>query len=130
MNACPVLTRSRRAMTLLEVMIFSSILALTAVSTLRVMGDARVVRGNARDRSTMALIAQSEIERVRSLPADRLVAGSQAKRDPSWPEGVAATLTTTPRPDGTWLVDVRVARESLEGKAPVRLTTVVAGGTP
>ncbi len=114
-------------MTLIEVMIFCSVFALAAVSTLRVMGDSRVVRSNARDRSTMALIAQSEIERVRSLPAAGLTAGTLPRRDPSWPDGVQMTLTTTPRGDGTWLVDVRVARESLEGKPGVRLTTIVGG---
>lgn len=118
----------RKGFTLLETLIYSAVFALVAVSTLRVVGDARVVRSNARDRSVMALLAQSEMERVRSLPPDSLTEERREITSPDWPEGVLATVETRRRADGTWLLDITVRRESIEGKPSVRLTTILPGG--
>lgn len=117
-----------RGVTLVECLIFCTLWAILAVATMRVLGDGRVLRGNARDRSTMALIAQSELDRVRALPPQELKAGTTGRTDATWPSDTAATVSLTRRDDGTWLVDVRVARQSVEGKPEVRLTTIRRGG--
>jgi type II secretory pathway pseudopilin PulG len=128
MNANRTTSRHRRGMTLLEMLIFVSVFTLLAVATMRCIGDGRVLRANARDRSLMAAIAQSELERARTMPASELAGGRTERRDPTWPTGTAAVMEVTPRPEGTWLVDVTVGREGIEGKPSVRLTTIRPGG--
>jgi len=115
-------------MTLLELLIFASAFTLLAVATMRCIGDGRVLRANARDRSLMTAIAQSELERARTMPAGELAGGRTERRDPTWPTGTAAVTEVTPRPDGTWLVDVTVSREGVEARPTVRLTTIRPGG--
>lgn len=121
-------TGNSRGVTLLELLVYSAIWGMLAVATMRVLGDSRMLRSNGRDRSAMALIAQSEIERVRAMPAEDLTEGSRPRADSTWPSDVAATVTLARRDDSTWLVDVRVGRDSVEGKPEVRLATVRPGG--
>jgi type II secretory pathway pseudopilin PulG len=128
MNAKRTSHGSQRALTLLEMMIFVSVFSLLAVATMRCIGDGRLLRGNARDRSVMTAIAQSELERVRTMPAGDLNGGRVERRDPSWPSGTVAAVELTPRPDGTWLVDVTVTRDGVEGRPSVRLATIRTGG--
>jgi prepilin-type N-terminal cleavage/methylation domain-containing protein len=118
---------SCRGVTLLELMVCVMLMSMLAVVTMRALGEARILRGNARDRAVMALIAQSEMERVRSLKASELTAGVQIRSDPAWPSDTTAHVELTPRDDGTWLLAVRVGRKSSEGKAPVSLTTIRSG---
>jgi len=120
----------RHGITLLELLIFLAVWAIVAVATMRVLGDSRVLRSNARDRSVMALLAQGELERIRLLPPAELAEGEQTVSRPDWPSGVSATVRIDRRDDGTWLVDVSMARESFEGKPSVRLTTIRSGAAP
>jgi len=113
--------------TLLEALIYCVLWAILAVATMRVLGDARILRSNARDRSVMALIAQSEIERVSSLPAEALTEGATTLQREEWPTDVTAMLDLERRDDGTWLIDIRVERDSVEGKPSVHLTTIRTG---
>jgi Tfp pilus assembly protein PilV len=113
--------------TLLELLLYVVVWAMIAVCTMRVLGDSRMTRANARDRAVMTLIAHGELERVRALPAASLEEGRLRRSEPAWPSGVTADVEMTRRDDGTWLVDVRVERASVEGKPKVRLTTIRAG---
>lgn len=119
---------ARRGVTLLEMLIFVAVFALIAVSTLRVVGDARVIRSNARDRAVMVLIAQTELERLRAAPPAQRMEGTELKHSPEWPEGTQVRVETTRHDSGMWMLDVKVNRESIEGKPSVRLTTLVSGG--
>jgi hypothetical protein len=121
---------SRRGVTLLEVMIYTAVWTALAVATMRVIGDGRTLRSNARDRGAMVLIAQNELERARTLPSDKLTTGSTERTSADWPSGVKARVELSPRADGAWLVDVVVTRESVEGKPSVRLATVRPGVKP
>jgi len=117
-------------MTLLETLIFVAVVAIVACFTMRIVADARLMRVNARDRAAMALIAQSEIERVRQLPAAQLAEGSSKRADRLWPEGVAATVSLKALEGGLWQIDAHVEGESAEGKPAVHLTTIRDGGAP
>ncbi|MBI5155491.1 hypothetical protein HZA57_09665 [Candidatus Poribacteria bacterium] len=125
----PFLAVHKRSVTLMEMIIVCALWAMLCVGTMRVIGDARMLRSNARDRTTMALIAQGELDRIRQLPASELKAGTEPRLDDSWPASVHALVTLEERADGLWLLDVWVGRDSTEGKAPVRLATIRPGGT-
>ncbi|MCX7718336.1 MAG: hypothetical protein N2111_08035 [Candidatus Sumerlaeaceae bacterium] len=128
MNTEQTTLGSRRAMTLLELMIFLGVFSLLAVATMRCIGDGRLLRANARDRSVMTAIALSELERARTMPSSNLNGGRVERSDPSWPSGTVAAVELAPRPDGTWLLDVTVTRDGAEGRPSVRLTTIRPGG--
>lgn len=113
--------------TLMEALVFAALWTLLAVCTMRVVGDARVLRSNARDRSEMTLIAQSELERVRQIPPVELAEKTTTRTDDQWRAGVHVTTTLKRREDGNWLVTVEVTRESVEGKIPVQLATIIRG---
>ena len=119
-----------RGLTLLETLFYAAIWTVLALATMRVVGDSRTLRAKARDRATMVLIAQNELERARFSPAADLKAGKTERVDPDWPRGIKATVEMSERGDGTWLVDVIVTRQSVEGKPQVRLATVRPGGGP
>ncbi len=123
--------KSRRGFTLLECMMYSSLFAILAVGTMRVVGDARVIRSNARERTNLAVIAQSELDRVRSMPAAERKPGVQKLSKPEWPSGTTVEVEIqSVAAGGTSTVEVRAQRASLEGKPSVRLASVMAGGTP
>lgn len=113
--------------TLLECLIYCALMSLLAVGTMRAIGDARMIRSNARDRTPLAIIAQSELERLRSEPPGARKAGTEKLTKPEWPRGTRVEVQTTELTSGTWTVEVRAARESIEGKPTVRLASVVGG---
>lgn len=116
-----------RGVTLLECLIYSALLSVLSVWTMRIIGESRVLRANARDRAAMTLIAQSELERLRTVSASELQEGKNEFHREEWLDGVNASVELVPREDGGWLIDVRVSRESIEGKPRVRLTTIRHG---
>ena len=124
----PVIKKCR-GLTLLELMIFCALFTLLAVATMRTLGESRMVRGRARDRSAMALIAQAQIEHARLLPASELREGETTVTNPEWPKDVEAVVKLARQKDNLWLVDVSVRRSSIEGKAEVTLATLRPGGS-
>lgn len=122
------LRRRTRGLTLLECMLFCALYAILAVATMRIVGDARVVRSNARDRTRLAVIAQSELDRLRSVPAAERKVGVQTMTNAAWPQGTQVQVELKPAGTGTWNVEVRATRASIEGKPSVRLASVIAGG--
>lgn len=127
----------RRGMTLIETLIYVAVLTMTVVATLRVIGDSRVMRANARDRAIMTLIAHDELERWRATPVSQLTEGTmpaqdnhQPAGDKTWPAGTSATVSLKKMEGESWEIDVRVQREGPEGKPDVRLTTIRPGETP
>ncbi len=119
-----------RGFTLLECMIVAMLGAILAVTTLRVLGDARQVRGNARDRLMLASLAQGELDRLRTLPAAEVRETTETLTKPDWPEGVALQVITRPYSAETWQIDIVAARQSIEGKPAVRLSTLRRGVAP
>lgn len=120
--------RKQRGVTLLEMMIAGSLLLMVALFTMRTLGQARILRGNAAMQHTMLLLAQEELDRLRMLSVSDMAAGIEEIRHDNWPEKVKATVTIAEREDGTWLLDVVVGRPTIEGLQPVRLTTIRQGG--
>ncbi|MBX7247152.1 MAG: prepilin-type N-terminal cleavage/methylation domain-containing protein [Candidatus Sumerlaeaceae bacterium] len=118
-----------RGLTLLELMIVSAVFTLLAVVTMRSLGESRMLRGRARDRSAMVLIAQEQIDRIRQIPPADLKAGEDVRTSEAWPPGVEATVRLEPGPDKLWKIDVTVRQKSSEGKAEVQLATLLPGGT-
>lgn len=114
-----------RGVTLMEVLIFSAVIAVVSAMTMRAVGQGRVMRGNARDRITMAALAQGELDRARLTPPGP---GVTQRTDPAWPVGVVAETTVMEGPEGTTAIDVRVWWKSAEGKPSVRLSTLAAPG--
>ena len=119
---------ARSGVTLIEPLVFVALFAIVSAFTMQALGNSRMLRSNARDRLTMTLIAQSELERIRSLPAAELAEGEDVRSDPQWPSGVAAIVRLAEMDGGHWAVDVEVSRESLEGKPTIRLATIRRGG--
>lgn len=121
----PLNCNQHRAFALLELLIFVALWALLAVTTLRSLGDSRMVRANARDRNALAILAQSELEKARF--AQQLPLGTTAVfPQPHWPSGTQITLDVSPtQTSGILQLDVTALRKSIESKPAVRLTTLV-----
>lgn len=113
----------------MELLVYLSLLTLLTVSTMKVLGNAAIIRGAARERAKMLLIAQTQLDAARRLPAGELKAGESVGEDIGLPPSMTVMTRYTPREDGTWLVDVVVSRETIEGLPSVSLSTI-RGGTP
>ncbi len=120
--------RTAKGVTLLEAIIAFTLLTVIALFTMRAVGQGRIVRGNARAQHELLLLAQEELERVRAIPATELQAGEAEHQDSSWPSTVTSKVLLEKQAGGTWLVDVTLFRETIEGLPPVRLTTIRRGG--
>jgi hypothetical protein len=119
-----------QAFTLLELLVYCSLWTVLALTTMRVIGEARVVRANARDRSILTLIAQDELERLRSIPTSQLSEGVTTRSLSTWPRGTEARIEIHGGPQQTLELDVQVSRVSIEGKPSVQLTTLRPSEVP
>lgn len=115
--------------TLVECLAFVAIWASVGITSLWAVRHASQARGDARHAAELALIAQSELERARALPAAQLTEGAHPRTNDAWPMGTSCTLTVARRPLGAWTLDVAVGREGARSIKPVRLVTV-RGATP
>lgn len=122
--------KGSKGFTLLECMIYCALFAMLAVGTMRVIGEARMVRSNARDRTQLALLAQGELDRIRSAPVAERKVGVQTLTKPGWPSGTQLQVELQTTTGGMLSVEVRATRSSIEGKPTVRLASLVPGGTP
>jgi type II secretion system protein I len=120
----------RRGFTLLECLIYCALFSMLAVGTMRVVGESRLVRSNARDRTQLAVIAQTELDRLRTEPAANRKPGVQKLSRPEWPKGTQLEIETKGADGGLLHVEIRARRESIEGKPTVNLATVIAGAQP
>jgi len=119
-----------RGFTLLECLIVIMMGSLLAVGTLRVIGDARMVRSNARDRLMLATLTQSELDKLRA-ERPTLQHGTRDLRNlEGYPEDVELRIAVEPHTSGTLYVEMLATRRSIEGKPTVRLTTLVPAGAP
>lgn len=114
---------SQRGVTLVEAMVFVSIWASVAGTTLYAIQQAAMTRGQAQQAAELALIAQSELEHARAIPAGELRAGTTDISNPTWPAGTSCTLTLAPHSAKTWQVNVEVGRTTARTLKPVRLAT-------
>lgn len=118
---------NRRAVTLIETLIYAGIMAFVAVATMGALGRSAVLRGMARTRSEMLVVAQSELDRLRSLPATDLSSGVL---DGDWPSDMRVECQVADAPNALKLVRVTVSRDLAEGVKSVTLETAVDGGAP
>lgn len=117
-----------RGLTLLELLVCSFVVALIAVSTMRALGDGRVMRERAKHRAELALLAQSELDRLRSLPMAKLAEGQQAVHREAWPQTVSAVETVRKRGDGFLEISVGMTRKSPGGDFKAALVSIHPGG--
>jgi len=113
-----------RGVTLVEVLVFTAIITLVSGFAMRAVSVGRMTRANARDRLIMLGLVQSELDRLRLNPA-LLKPGQHERSDPSWPPLSKMSTSIVARPDGLLEVEVRMTSKAIEGKAPVRLATLV-----
>ena len=117
-------SKSQRGLTLTETIIAVMIMSMMAVFTLKSLGHSRLLRGYARDRAEMALLAQTELDRVRR--AEKLAPGittTSVDRD------TTATATITASVQGLMQVEVLVERVRSEGRYATSLVAL-EGGRP
>lgn len=119
--------RQTRGISLVEVIFFVAIMTTVAVFTMRSLGQARAVRARAADRAQMALAAQTELDRVRRIPAPELNDGSTTQSLPQLGEASQMVTSLARRDDGNWGVEVSVMLDTIEGNAPVQLSTIRQG---
>jgi len=120
--------QTRCGVTLLELLIFCALFLFVTVFIFEALALGRSTRGRARDRATMLLIAQSQLEQLRAAPAATIVQGTRTVTDPAWPRGMSVEERITTRPDGLVELDVETRLDTLKGANPVRLTTLRRGG--
>ncbi|MEQ8819709.1 MAG: hypothetical protein RLY93_05650 [Sumerlaeia bacterium] len=126
-------SRNRRAVTLLETMIAVFLLTLIVGFTMRSLGQSSVLRARAAQRAELALVAQTELDRLRREP-DALTSGTRTLQDPAWTAGTTVAAAAEPQSPGVWRLEVSASRATIEGLAPVRLVTLIPapeeGGAP
>ena len=119
--------RTRGGFTLLELLIFMGLFAGLSIATLHVLVDGRLLRAKSRDRQQLALLAQSELDRVRTLDLKEIRKIQSRRTNPEWPAGTEVEVFTEDGPvSGTTQLGVTVRRDGLDGLAPVRLVTLIA----
>lgn len=123
----PILRRAPRGLTLLEMLIAVTIITLMAVSTCEVLGNAKVTRERARQRTELALLAQSELERMRAAPAGDMTPGESEQRPEGTPASVSLERRVTAREDGLLELEVTARRAGATGEIVCRLTTLREG---
>lgn len=122
----------RRGFTLLEVIIYAALLAMVSVATLGCLAQARLARARARDRASLLAVALGAVERTKAAAAagrPPVEGVSEPAAEPWWPAETSVTLTAARRPDGLTAIDVTAVRTTPEGAPPVRLATLISGGT-
>jgi len=110
-----------------ECLVFISIWAAVGISTIAGVQCAAMTRGRASQRAVLALIAQSELERVRAMPASELSVGAFARTGTDWPANTSCTVTLALHSAKTWKVDVLVERQTARETRPVRLVSYRRG---
>lgn len=130
MKARPSATLRPHAFTLLEAIIYATIMGFVAVATMGALGRAAVLRGMARTRSEMLFVAQGELDRLRALPPVELAAGTFDAEGEGWPADMRVQVDVADAAGAMRLVRVTVSRELAEGVKSVSLETAVAGGAP
>lgn len=110
-------------------MIYCALFAMLAVGTMRVVGEAHMIRSNARDRTQLAVLAQGELDHIRNAPAAERKVGVQTLTNTEWPTGTQLQVELQPASAGMLSVEVRATRESIEGKPTVRLASLLPGGS-
>lgn len=120
--------RNRRGVSLLEFMVISSLMAILVVATMRTLGNARFLRGVARDRGEMLTLAQNELDGLRQLSGGEFEEGIKTFTDESLGKSDTVTVSLTKRDDGHWAADVSVERIGPDGVPVVRLSTICRGG--
>ena len=120
--------RNRRGVSLLEFLVIASLMAILVVATMRTLGNARFLRGVARDRGEMLILAQNELDRMRQQPVSEFQQGVQTFTEESSGKSDTVTVSLTKRDDGNWAADVSVERKGPDGVPMVRLSTICQGG--
>lgn len=114
----------QRGLTLVEAIIAVSIMSMMAVFTLKSLGHSRLLRGYARDRAEMVLLAQTELDRVRRTETlEPGITTTSVDRD------TTATATITASVHGLMQVEVLVERVRSEGRYATSLVAL-EGGRP
>lgn len=116
---------AHRGVTLLELLVVVAILTVVGMGTMRVLGQARLLRGRARARSAMVLFAQASLDRLRTQAAT--TAAATRIEMPTGVHGRTAHADITPRPDGFRDIVVVVEDANVEGARPVRLASILPG---
>jgi type II secretory pathway pseudopilin PulG len=116
---------NRRAITLVEVLIYVAILPAVTLSTMAALSRGRLLMGVARERQNLTLIAQEELDRIRLLPPSELSDGVTFQAD-----GDVVTTTTLSRVGPHWEVQVEASRHTIDGLQPMYLATLRRGETP
>jgi len=125
-SACLSHHSRARGFTLFEAMIYGALLAMIAVSTMAALGRSAVVRGMARTRSELLVIAQEELDRLRAPEeTEALAPGSFDVTSDDWPDGTALEVTITESESDLLLLHVEVSRRVGEGVRSVILETAV-----
>lgn len=122
-------TGKRGGFTVIECLVFVAIWSSVCITSMWAIHEAGLMRSNAAMRAEMALVAQSELEHARAIPAASITEGAKVQTPADWwPENTSCTITMSPRSSKTWTVDVQVQRQTQRGLKPVRLTTIRSAG--
>lgn len=121
---------ARRGVTLLEMLLAATVMALIAVCTLTTLSDSRALRERAHHHAEMALWAQGELERLRVTPLAKLAPKETTVHRDGWPASVSAVESVRKRPDGYTELSVHLIRKNPVTDILVDLMTIHPGGRP
>lgn len=122
-------THSNRGLTLIEVIVAISLLAIISVWTMEVIGNGRALQGRARDKADLLFVVQSELDRLRVDTSSWQAGEYDIQEKSDWPSETKVTSLITDWGDGIFLLEIEATRESADGFVASRLATLV-GGTP
>jgi hypothetical protein len=118
-------TRSNRALTLIEMIMVSAIVVFFVGATLRVISVVQSLRERSGNIAALSLRANAEIEKLKMKPFDEIQPGKHAL--PSLPERQSGEIVITEiHPGGLKQIVVTLRTASAKDIADVTLTTLVA----
>lgn len=116
--------RHRRTwgLTLLEVTVYGSVFLFLVLCTMKALGDARGLRGRARDRAALALYVSTELDRARATSTT--LTGVYTLRPPAELGDTSATLVIRRRSPALAEISVAASRAGVYGSNDVSMTTL------
>lgn len=121
--------RSQSALTLLEVVVCVSIIAIVSVWTMDVIANGRSLQGRARDKADLTVIAQMELDQLRLQNMEWTSGTMELAVRPEWPMGTTVEAILSPHEKGFHLLEVRAMRTTADGPVTSKLQTLVGGGS-
>ncbi|MCC5874872.1 MAG: type II secretion system protein [Candidatus Sumerlaeia bacterium] len=117
----------KRGITLVEVLVSVSLIAIISVWTMDIIANGRSLQGRARDKADLVSIARMEMDQIRVHGTDWTSGTITLEPRGEWPVGTSVSRTITPGVEGFLLLEVEAMRDTADGPVTASLHTLLGG---